>query len=141
MVATAPALAVVIVEGTTIVKEEHFLIRPPRRQFLYTNIHGITWRDVADKPAFGEIWPCVAELLVNVEFIAAHNATFDRSVLYHCCHSAGLERPAHDFQCTVKLARQAWGLSPAALPDVCRRLGISLRHHQADSDARACAES
>ncbi len=137
---SACALAVVVVDGTTVLREEHFFIRPPRRQFLYTWVHGITWLDVADKPRFGEVWPRVAALLEGVEFVAAHNAGFDRSVLYQCCHRAGVAWPDVRFQCTVKLARQAWGLSPAKLPDVCRHLGIPLRHHQADSDARACAE-
>ena len=137
---SACALAVVVVGGTTILHEEHFYIRPPRQQFLYTSVHGITWLDVADKPRFGEVWPRVAALLEGVEFVAAHNAGFDRSVLYQCCHRAGVAWPDVRFQCTVKLARQSWGLSPATLPDVCRHLGIPLRHHQADSDARACAE-
>ena len=137
---SACALAVVVVDGTTVLHEEHFFIRPPRQQFVYTWVHGITWRDVADKPRFGEVWPRVASLLEGVEFVAAHNASFDRSVLYQCCHCAGVAWPDVRFQCTVKLARQAWGLRPATLPDVCRHLGIPLRHHQADSDARACAE-
>ncbi len=137
---SACAVAVVVVDGIEIVKEDHFLIRPPRQQFLFSWVHGITWRDVADAPAFGDIWPRVAELIDGVEFLAAHNAGFDRSVLFQCCHYAGLECPELRFQCTAKLARQAWGLSPATLPDVCRHLGIALRHHQADSDARACAE-
>jgi DNA polymerase-3 subunit epsilon len=42
--------------------------------------------------------------------------------------------------CTVELARSLWRLKPAKLPDVCRHLSIPLIHHQAGSDARACAE-
>ncbi len=137
---SACALAVVVVEGTRVLQEEHFYIRPPRQQFLFTWVHGITWRDVVDAPRFGEVWPRVASLLEGAEFFAAHNAGFDRSVLYQCCHCAGVAWPDHRFQCTAKLARQAWGLSPATLPDVCRHLGITLRHHKAASDARACAE-
>ena len=137
---SACALAITIVDGTEIVAEDYFLIQPPRQYFIYTYIHGITWRDVVDQPQFSGHWPRISQLLAGVEFIAAHNAGFDRSVLYHCCHAAGLARPAHDFHCTVKLARQAWGVKPTTLPDVCRHLGISLRHHQAESDARACAK-
>lgn len=137
---SACALAVVVVEQTQIVRQEYFLIRPPRKEFIFTYIHGITWRDVAESPQFHEIWPRVKSLLDGVEFIAAHSAGFDRSVLYQCCHSAELTRPGHLFQCTAKLARHAWGLTPATLPDVCRHLQIDLRHHQADSDAKACAE-
>lgn len=132
-------MAVVIVDGTKVVEEEHFLIRPPRQDFVFTYLHGISWRDVAGKPPFGEVWPRVSQKLEGVEFIAAHNAAFDRSVLFHCCHVAGAPLPILDFQCTVKLARQAWGIHPTTLPDVCRYLEISLQHHRADSDAKACA--
>ena len=137
---SACALAVVVVDDAEIVLERHFYIRPPRRTFLFTWVHGIRWEDVADSPSFREVWLGVAPLLEGVQFIAAHNAGFDRSVLYQCCRSVGVPWPTHRFQCTAKLARQAWSLSPSALPDVCRHLGIGLRHHQVDSDARACAE-
>ncbi len=136
---SACALGLVIVDGHQIVHEEHFLIRPPRREILFTWVHGITWEHVAESPRFAEVWPSIVPWLEGVEFLAAHNAGFDRSVLYQCCHSAGLAWPTLDFQCTAKLARQAWNLAPARLPDVCRHLGISLQHHRADSDARACA--
>src|SRR5262249_26320028 len=96
---SACALGVVVAEGTSILREEHVFIRPPRQQFLFTYIHGITWRDVADAPRFGEIWPRVAAMLEGVEFLAAHNAGFDRSVLYECCHGAGLAWPDLRFQC------------------------------------------
>src|SRR5262249_28060862 len=131
---------VVIVEGTRVVAEEHLLIRPPRPSFAFTYLHGISWRDVADQPPFSEVWPRVEGLLSGVEFVAAHNAGCDRSVLYHGCHISGLARPALAFRCTATLAKRAWGLAPATLPDVCRHLGIPLHHHRADSDARACAQ-
>ncbi len=44
---SACALAVVIVEGVQIVRQEYFLIQPPRQQFAFTDIHGIRWNDVA----------------------------------------------------------------------------------------------
>jgi DNA polymerase-3 subunit epsilon len=137
---SACALAVVIVEGTQVAREEKFLIRPPRQEFLFTWVHGIRWGDVADAPSFGELWPRVAPLLEGLEFLAAHNAGFDRSVLYQCCHGAGLPWPDLRFQCTARLARQAWGLARASLPYVCDHLDIALQHHRVDSDARACAQ-
>ena len=47
--------------------------------------------------------------------------------------------PELSFVCTVKLARQTWGARPNNLVAVCRRLGIGLEHHDAGSDAEACA--
>jgi DNA polymerase III subunit epsilon len=37
------------------------------------------------------------------------------------------------------LARKAWSLKPAALPNVCAHLNIPLKHHDAESDSHACA--
>lgn len=114
-------------------------IRPPRKEFTFTRVHGIAWRDVMAAPTFAEIWPELSVLLDGARFLAAHNARFDRAVLDACCRRSGLRVPALPFRCTVQLARRAWGLSPATLPAVCRMLGIPLRHHDAGSDAEACA--
>ena len=137
---SACAVALVRVEGSRIVARATRLVRPPRREFLYTYIHGITWEDVRGEPDFGGVWPALAPLLEGADFLAAHNAPFDRSVLAACCAAAGIPAPALPFLCTVRLARRAWGIYPTRLPDVCGRLSIPLRHHQADSDAGACAE-
>ena len=136
---SACSLGVVLVEGVQVVSRRHFLIRPPRRHFVFSYLHGITYADVADKPPFHEIWPEAQELLQGVEFIAAHSATFDRSVLFECCRASGQPLPAAKFQCTVQLARKAWGIRPTRLPNVCQFLGIPLKHHCAESDAIACA--
>lgn len=136
---SACSVALVKVQQHQIIERSHFLIRPPRRTFVFTYLHGISWKHVAHKPAFGELWPCIAEKLAGAEFLAAHNAGFDRSVLTACCQSAGLKPPAIPFQCTVKIARKVWNLHPANLPAVCRHLDIPLHHHNALSDAEACA--
>lgn len=136
---SACSIALVRVEGRTIVRREHHLIRPPRRTFLFTAIHGISWSQVADAPTFAELWPRLAACLDGAQFIAAHNASFDAGVLRACCEQAGLRSPAQPFVCTVQVARQAWNLRPTKLPDVCRHLGLPLRHHDALSDAEACA--
>ena len=67
------------------------------------------------------------------------NAPFDRSVLHACCARYRLRLPRTPFTCTVQLARAQWGIRPTKLPDVCRRLQIPLRHHDAGADALACA--
>ncbi len=137
---SACAAAIVVVEKGKIVHKAHALIRPPRRDFVFTHIHGITWEDVAEKPNFAELWPGMRSLLHEVDFIAAHNASFDRSVLHSCCLGAAVKPPEVKFLCTVKLARRLWDIYPTKLPNVCNRLGIPLKHHDAKSDALACAK-
>jgi DNA polymerase III epsilon subunit-like protein len=79
------------------------------------------------------------EVIADADFLAAHNASFDQRVLESCCRTHHLPQPAHPFVCTVRLARTVWSVYPTKLPDVCRHLKIPLNHHQADSDAEACA--
>ena len=136
---SACSIGLVRVVGEDIVERTHFLIRPPRPSFVFTYVHGITWAHVAKEPTFAELWPQIESQLRGVDFMAAHNASFDRSVLRACCEQAGLPVPKIHFECSMRLARTAWNLRPTRLPDVCRHLGISLRHHDALSDAEACA--
>ena len=137
---SACAVGIVKVRGTRIVHEAAYLIRPPRQTFIFSYLHGITWNDVADKPSFRQVWLSLRPILDGVDFLAAHNASFDRSVLRKCCEAARLRTPDLAFQCTCQLARHTWGIYPTKLPDVCRRLGLPLDHHDPLSDAKACAE-
>jgi DNA polymerase-3 subunit epsilon len=136
---SACAVGIVRVENRRIVRSESRLIRPPRRPFAFTPIHGISWEDVADAPPFGDVWGELERIVEGARFLAAHNAAFDRSVLQTCCERAGLLPPAIPFECTVRVSRRVWGIRPTKLPDVCRALDLRLRHHDARSDAEACA--
>jgi DNA polymerase-3 subunit epsilon len=136
---SACALSIVIVENDTITEAWTTLIRPPRRDFIFTYLHGIAWEHVRNQPTFGELWADIARKLEGVSFVAAHNASFDRSVLQACCELASVPPVGVPFVCTVRAARSIWGFRPANLADVCRQLRIPLQHHDAESDARACA--
>lgn len=133
-------MGLVKVSKGEIVRQEHHFIRPPRRDFRFTYIHGIEWRHVAAQPIFQQLWPKLGDIFSGAGFLAAHNAPFDRGVLGACCAAAGLIPPPQPFLCTVRLARKTWNLKPARLPNVCDYLGIELNHHEALSDAAACAK-
>ena len=136
---SACALGLALIEDGAITERHSILIRPPRRSFTFTYIHGITWDDVKDKPTFAEHWGDLAAWFARAEFCVAHNAPFDRGVLRSCCEHAGITPPVQPFLCTVRLARKLWHLKPAALPNVCDHFGIPLNHHDAASDTLACA--
>lgn len=136
---SACAVGLVRVEGLKIVAREKLLIRPPRPQILFSFLHGITWPMVKDSPCFRDAWAKLSPLTDGATFLAAHNAPFDRGVLAACCAAAALAPPPLPFVCTVQLARRKWAMKPANLPEVCRRLGIGLIHHDPISDAEACA--
>lgn len=137
---SACAVGLVKVLGGEIVNTAAYLIRPPTREFVFTYIHGLTWNDVANADDFGQLWPKLAAFLDDATFFAAHNASFDRSVLRACCASHGLRAPSLPFRCTVQISRRAWNIRPTKLSDVCKRLEIPLNHHEALSDAMACAK-
>lgn len=137
---SACSVALVRVENNQIVAKTCKLIRPPRARFHFTYIHGITWEHVRNEPVFAEVWPTMAEYLQGVNCFVAHNAVFDQGVLRNCCEVAGLPVPELPFRCTVKLARQIWRLPSNKLNLVCDHLGIPLQHHDALSDAEACAK-
>ena len=147
---SACSVGLVRVEHGAVVKKVVQLIKPPRfvegdlfnpaPDFEFTYIHGIKPDMVADAPTFAQAWPKLAPLLEGAHFMAAHNAPFDNGVLTACCAAARLPKPAHRFVCTVRLARDTWKIYPTKLPNVCSALKIELNHHEALSDALACAQ-
>ncbi len=137
---SACALGLALIENGRIIGEDAFLIRPPAPEFVFTYIHGLCWDDVADAPPFDEAWSRLEPWLENLDWLAAHNAPFDRGVLNACCRTYRLASVDHPFICTVQVARQVWGIYPTKLPLVCRALDIPLKHHDAASDASACAQ-
>lgn len=147
---SACSVGLVRVENGAVVKTAVQLLRPFRFEggdlfnpvpasFEFTRIHKITPSMVQDMPTFKEAWPRLKALTEGVDFLAAHNAPFDSGVLEACCAAAGLPAPKHRFICTVRLARATWNIYPTKLSDVCAKLGIPLDHHEALSDASACA--
>ena len=136
---SACAVSVVRVKAGQLEAASGLLINPPPGPFLFTWVHGIRRRDVRGADLFRSAWPKLLPLLDGAAFVAAHNADFDRTVLEDSCGYAGLVPPSLPFVCTVRLVRRVWDPSRADLPYVCRRLGIPLVHHEAASDAAACA--
>ncbi|MCT4536265.1 3'-5' exonuclease [Halodesulfovibrio sp.] len=139
---SACAVAVVRVENGHIVDSLYRLVQPPRSNFspFCVRVHHIRWKDVENEPVFADVWPQFSPLFKGVDFVAAHNASFDRSVLSACLTSAGMPVADTRFLCTVKLARKVWpNLMNHKLNTVSDHLGITLQHHHAGSDAEACA--
>ncbi len=136
---SACAIGLVRVEDDQVVATESRLIRPPSRWFAFTDIHGITWEMVKSQPSFAEVWHDVQGILDGALFIAAHNAGFDRGVLRACLEGAGLPPPKLPFVCTMHMARRVLGIYPTGLSVVAQRLKVPLNHHDALSDANACA--
>ncbi len=140
--ASACAVALVRVRGGAVVETFQTLLKPPEGMGIlpsFTAIHGITMRDVARAPDFAGIWPSMRDFIGD-DFLVAHNSSFDRSVLKRCLEHYGIEYTMPRFECTVSCSRKKWpGLENHRLDTVSDHLGIELSHHEALSDALACA--
>ncbi len=137
---SACALGLVRVENGVITQEHSRLIRPPRERVIFSSIHGLYWKDLRDQPSFQDLWPEFKPYFEDIDFIVAHNSGFDRKVLLASCEAAAVTAPTQAFKCTVQAARKILQITPAKLSNVCTVLGIDLNHHEALSDARACAQ-
>ena len=73
--------------------------------------------------------------------LVAHNAVFDLSVLKACLTAYNITwKKSVRYLCTVQAGRKLLPDMKHNLNVMCEHYGISLDHHKADSDSRACAE-
>jgi DNA polymerase-3 subunit epsilon len=138
------SVGIVMVENGIIVDEYVTLIKPPRNEYSpYTiAVHGIYPRDTVNAKTFVQVFPEIQKRLQN-RIVVAHNESFDRNVLAKSMALHGLNYEdlniSKRWECTVKIYKSK-GLKPTKLSDCCREMGIELNHHEALSDARACAK-
>jgi DNA polymerase III subunit epsilon len=141
---SACAVGIVSVNFGIITNEYYRLIQPPDNLYWWQNIsvHGIKPENTANEPTFYEIFPEI-HLMLNNRLIVAHNESFDRNVLKKTMEYYGLRyhtlEISEKWECTVKIYREK-GFKPANLNACCSKMNISLNHHNALSDAKACAE-
>ena len=138
------SVGIVTVENGIIVDEFVTLIKPPNNQYspFTIQVHGIHPRDTMNAKTFLQVFPEIKKRLQN-RIVVAHNESFDRNVLSKSMALYGLDYTdlnlANRWECTVKIYK-AKGLKPTKLSDCCRAMQIQLNHHEALSDARACAK-
>ena len=137
---SACAIGMVKIKQGIITDKFYSLIRPPRTRVCFTHVHGLTWAMLKNSPSFAEIWTEINTFLQDADGIIAHNASFDKGVLYGTCLSYNITAPIYPFYCTLKASRQNLKLAKNKLSDVCSALQIKLDHHNAISDANAAAE-
>ncbi len=139
---SACQLAVVVVDNGQIIKQNDWLIKPPRMYFAPRNveIHGIRPEHVLDQPTLQELWPQILAYL-DGQVILAHNARFDISVLVSTLATFDIACPNLEFSCTRSIARRAWPNQPSyGLKPLGTWLGIDFKHHDALEDAKCCTQ-
>lgn len=137
------AVGIVTVKNSKIVDEYYSLVQPPFNEYNWHTIqvHGIQPEDTEDSPLFSEVYDEIYQRLVG-KVVVAHNESFDRNVLKKSMNDYRMryeELEISDrWECTMRRARKAKYAS-SKLNECCKIHGIELNHHEALSDARACA--
>ncbi len=139
------AVGIVTVEDGAVVEEYYSLVQPPNNEYNWycTQVHGITSFDTEDALTFEQIYPEIKKRLKN-KLVVAHNESFDRNVLIKSMQDNGLcydqLNIADRWECTMKRCKASRKYPSGKLNECCAVEGIVLNHHEALSDAKACAE-
>lgn len=136
--------ATVVLDGK-IASNIYSLIKPPKENFFFdsfnVSIHGISEEDVKNAPSFAKVWEDIEELLATKSLpFACHYAGFDIRVTEALLHYFEKDFQDIRFYDTCTVSRKVWPeLLNFKLNTIAGHLGINLEHHNAASDARACA--
>lgn len=127
-------VGIIRIENGERVAEVNELIQPPGNTYFYKNIeiHGIKPEDTVDSPTFYDIWHEFKYLIEDQVFVA-HNVGFDAGCLRSTLAYYDLAQPKFEEKCTRKIFRRG-------LAYLSKKYKIPLNHHDALSDANACAQ-
>ena len=127
-------VGIVKVENGKVIDKFESLIKPPDNFYhpINISIHGIRPGMTASVATFKQLWPNIKPFIHN-QNVVAHNGAFDFNCLKQTLEFYSLPQPQYNQHCTLKIYGE--GLAP-----LCDRYGIELTHHDALSDAMACAE-
>ena len=138
---SACALGIAVIDDGVITGAGSWLIQPPGNVYetMNTHVHGLSEDHTAQSPTFAdlyeELWPYLHE-----RSVIAHWSSFDMSVLRASIRYYGLRSPSTAYICSCRMAQRVFPeLHDHRLPTVCGHCGIPLDHHDAASDAMACA--
>lgn len=121
------------VENGEIVHELNRLVQPPNNQYFYKNIevHGIEPEDTASAPTFDDLWYLMKNH-IDYQVVVAHNSSFDVNCLRATLAYYDLAQPQFEERCTLRIFKRG-------LAFLSKKYKIPLDHHDALSDAKACA--
>lgn len=126
-------IGLVRIEGGEIVHKYNQLIQPPMNSYNFynTRVHGIEAHMTSNAPYFDEVWHDIKPY-IEQQNVVAHNISFDSNCLNKTLKHYNLPKVNYKKICTVKIYKRN-------LAFVCEKYGIELKHHDALSDANACA--
>lgn len=128
-------VGLVRVENQVITEQLSILVQPPDNYYWdnFIDIHGINPELTAKAPTFSSIWHQIEPFITNQNVVAHNGFAFD----FHCLNQAleyyNIPSPEFIGHCTYRI----FGDNLASL---CNQYKISLNHHDALSDAKACVQ-
>jgi DNA polymerase-3 subunit epsilon len=127
-------IGLIRVEHNEIQYQYESLIKPPGNTYFRKNIevHGIRPEDTEEAPTFDRVWYDIKPYIED-QLIVAHNAAFDVNCLKHTLAYYDEIEPSFEVDCTRKIYRRG-------LFYLSKKYRIPLNHHDALSDAHACAQ-
>lgn len=128
-------VGLVRVENQIITEHLSILVQPPDNYYWnnFIHIHGITPEQTANAPTFDRIWHQIEPFIKNQNVVAHNGFAFDFHCLKQTLEYYDISNPEFTGHCTYRI----YGNNLASL---CGEYNIPLNHHDALSDARACAE-
>jgi len=128
------AVGIVEVKKYKFVNKLYLLVQPPCNKYWkkYTKIHGINETHTCNESHFDKHWDNISKYFKN-KHVVAHNANFDLGCLNNTLNLYGLNLPKMTQNCTYKIYKER-------LVNLCKRHKIKINHHNALSDAEACAK-
>lgn len=141
--ASACSVGLVRVRDGRVVDRAAWYIRPPYGHDWFsewnTRIHGIDDSHLVD----ALLWSDQLDDLVGFageDVLVAHNAGFDMGVITTACAASDIPTPEYAYLCSLQVARKTYHLDSYKLPVAAMAAGFEdFRHHDALSDAEACA--
>jgi DNA polymerase III, epsilon subunit and related 3''-5'' exonucleases len=127
-------VGLVRVENNIVTEQLSLLVQPPDNYYWdsFIDIHGITPEQTADSPTFDKIWQQIKPFIKNQNLVAHNGFSFDFHCLNQTLEYYNIAPVKFIGHCTYRI----FGDNLASL---CRQYKIPLNHHDALSDALACA--
>jgi len=122
------------VEQGLITEEHSWLVQPPDNYYYrgFTAIHGIHAEMTESAPTFNIVWDKMQPYIEQQHVVAHNGISFDFPVLNKTLQYYGMWKPDFEKHDTYRIYKKG-------LAKLCLEYDIALKHHDALSDARACA--
>ena len=128
-------IGLVRIENGKVSHNLSILVQPPNNYFWsrFIDIHKITPELTVNAPTFDQVLHQFEPFIENQEVVAHNGFAFDFPCLNQTLEYYNIPIPKYTGHCTYRIFDDS-------LASLCKKYKIPLNHHDALSDANACAE-